>query len=125
MLKGKTILIVDDDDRNVFALSAVLKSKGPILLTAKDGLDCLNILKKHPEIDLILLDMMMPEMDGYQTLLEIRKDEKRKHFPIISLTAQAMKGDREKCINAGANDYCSKPVDVDTLLKKMTQLLKL
>lgn len=125
MLKGKTILLVDDDDRNIFALSAVLKSKGPIVLTAKDGVDCLEVLRNNLGIDIVLLDMMMPKMDGYQTLQEIRLDEKTKNICVISLTAQAMKGDKEKCLQAGADDYCSKPVDVNILFEKIIKLLKL
>ena len=125
MLTGKKILLVDDDERNIFALTAVLKSKGPTMISAKDGIDCLEKLRDHADVDLVLLDMMMPEMDGYQSLKEIRSDEKLKHLPVISLTAQAMKGDLEKCLAAGANDYCSKPVDVNLLLGKIKTLLSL
>lgn len=123
MLKGKKILLVDDDDRNVFALSAVLASKGFVIYTAKDGIECLEKLRTLEHVDLVLLDVMMPVMDGYQTLKEIRSDEKIKHLPVISLTAQAMKGDREKSLKAGANDYCSKPVDIYILMEKMDKLL--
>ena len=125
MLKGKTILLVDDDDRNIFALSAVLKSKGPIIITARDGKDCLEKLKEHKPIDILLLDMMMPEMDGYQTLSEIKKDSSFNDLPVIALTALAMKGDMEKCLAAGVNDYCSKPVNIDELIVKIKTLLKL
>lgn len=125
MLKGKKILLVDDDDRNIFAMSAVLKSKNPKLLIAKDGIDCLEKLRAHDDIDLVLLDMMMPVMDGYLTLKEMRNDEKLKHIPVISLTAQAMKGDKEKCLEAGAEDYCSKPVDINILMDKISKLLNL
>lgn len=125
ILKGKTILIVDDDERNVFALSAVLKTIGPEIITATDGIDCIAKLRLHPNIDLVLLDMMMPDMDGYQTINVIRKDDSLKHLPIISLTALAMSGDMEKCIEIGANDYCSKPVDFKILLSKIKTLLSL
>ncbi|MDO9001248.1 MAG: response regulator [Bacteroidota bacterium] len=117
--------MVDDDDRNIFALSAVLKSKGPNIIIAKDGIECLDKLRSHDNIDLVLLDMMMPVMDGYLTLKEMRNDEKLMHIPVISLTAQAMKGDRQKCIDAGASEYCSKPVDINILMEKISCLLNL
>lgn len=123
MLTGKKILIVDDNDMNIFALSASLKPKGPILFSAKDGQQCIDYLKSNPSVDLILLDMMMPVMDGYQTLAVLKKDEALKNIPVIALTAQAMTGDSEKCINAGANDYCSKPVNIDVLLKIIYSLI--
>lgn len=125
MLQGKKILIVDDNDLNIFALSASLKPRGPKLFTAKDGAECINVLRNNSEIELVLLDMMMPVMDGYEALTIIRQDEQLKNVPVIALTAQAMLGDAEKCINAGANDYCSKPVDIDLLLKKICALIKL
>lgn len=123
MLTGKKILIVDDNDMNIFALSASLKPKGPILFSAKDGQQCIDYLKSNPSVDIILLDMMMPVMDGYQTLAVLKKDEVLKNIPVIALTAQAMTGDSEKCINAGANDYCSKPVNIDVLLKIIYSLI--
>lgn len=123
MLKGKTILIVDDDERNIFALSAVLRTVNPTIITAIDGVDCINKLRAHNNIDIILMDMMMPDMDGFQTIKFIRNDKLLKHIPIISLTALAMNGDMLKCIEAGANDYCSKPVDFKTLLSKIETLL--
>ena len=123
MLKGKKILIVDDNDLNIFALRATLKPKGPTLFTAKDGQECLDYLRNNPAVDLVLLDMMMPVMDGYQTLAEMRKDSELKDIPVIALTAQAMLGDNEKCKQAGANDYCSKPVDIDVLLKIINTLI--
>ena len=91
----------------------------------KNGIECLKKLRMPDVVDLVLLDIMMPEMDGYQTLREIRVDECLKHIPVISLTAQAMKGDRNKSIEAGANDYCSKPIDMAILLLKIKMLLKL
>lgn len=123
-LKEKKILIVDDNDLNIFALSASLKPRGPKLFTAKDGMECIDFLRGNEQVDIVLLDMMMPVMDGYQTLTEIRKDNKLKGLPVIALTAQAMVGDAEKCLSAGANDYCSKPVEIDQLLKKIYALLK-
>lgn len=123
MLKGKTILLVDDDERNRFALSAVLKTKQAVVITANDGLECLAVLKEYPNIDLVLLDMMMPFMDGYDASREIRKQAQLKQLPIIALTAQAMPGDKEKCLEAGANEYCSKPVNFDLLLDKIMKLL--
>ncbi|MBU1012752.1 MAG: response regulator [Bacteroidetes bacterium] len=116
MLKDKTILIVDDDMRNVFALSSLLEEKGLKIIAAKNGMDGLDKLSKTPEIDLVLMDIMMPEMDGYEAMQEIRKDQKYKKLPIIALTAKAMKEDRERCIAAGANDYLAKPVDTEKLL---------
>lgn len=118
-------MIVDDDERNIFALSAVLKTRGPKIITATDGIDCLNKLRLNPYVDIVLLDMMMPDMDGYETIKLIRSDHDLKHLPIISLTALAMNGDMEKCIDVGADDYCSKPVDFKILLSKIKSLLSL
>lgn len=118
-------MLVDDDERNIFALSAVLKPHKPIIVEATDGIDCLEKLKTLKKVDIVLLDMMMPNMDGYQTLKEIRKNKKTKEIPVISITAQAMRGDREKCLESGANDYCSKPIDIEILLKKIIRLLNL
>lgn len=116
VLKDKKVLIVDDDMRNVFALSSLLEEKGIKVIAAKNGQDGLAKLAKNTEIDLVLMDIMMPEMDGYEAMREIRKDKKYKKLPIIALTAKAMKEDREKCIAAGANDYLAKPVDTEKLL---------
>jgi tubulin-specific chaperone A len=113
---GKKVLLVDDDMRNVFALTSVLEQKGVEVTAAKDGRDALDKLKTMPDTDLVLMDIMMPGMDGYEAMDRIRNDQKLAKLPIIALTAKAMKGDREKCIQAGANDYLSKPVDVDKLL---------
>ena len=112
----KKILIVDDDVRNVFALTSVLESHGMEVMYAENGEEGIDLLQRHPEIDLVLMDIMMPGMDGYETMRAIRSEEGFKQLPIISLTAKAMKGDREKCIEAGASDYVSKPVDLDQLL---------
>jgi CheY-like chemotaxis protein len=123
MLKGKTLLLVDDDDRNIIALAAILKSKRPIILIAKDGIECLEKIRQHPEIDLVLLDMMMPVMDGYEALKQMRIQPATLNLPVIALTAMAMQGDKQKCLDAGANAYCSKPVDLNILLSQMKQLL--
>jgi len=116
IFKDKKILVVDDDIRNIYALSSILGDKEIEISTAENGKDALNVLEKESDFDLILMDIMMPEMDGYEAMTRIRKIEEFKDVPIIALTAKAMKGDRQKCINAGANDYLSKPVDVDKLL---------
>src|SRR5262249_7272581 len=119
VFKDKKILVVDDDVRNVFALTSVLEAHGMEVLYAEDGKDGLEVLRRSPEIDLVLMDIMMPELDGYQTTRVIREDEAFKQLPIIALTAKAMKGDREKAIAAGASDYIAKPVDTDQLLSLM------
>jgi CheY-like chemotaxis protein/CHASE3 domain sensor protein len=112
----KSILIVDDDIRNVFALTAALEQRGAKVSIARDGQESLKKLEQEPNIDLVLMDIMMPIMNGYEAMAEIRKQPKFSKLPIIALTAKAMKDDRELCIKAGANDYLSKPVDVDKLL---------
>jgi HAMP domain-containing protein/CheY-like chemotaxis protein/signal transduction histidine kinase len=119
VFKEKKILIVDDDVRNVFALTSVLEAHGMEVLYAENGKDGIELLRRNPEVDLILMDIMMPELDGYQTTRAIREDEAFQQLPIISLTAKAMKGDREKSIAAGASDYITKPVDTDQLLSLM------
>ncbi len=118
-LQNKKILVVDDDMRNVFALSAVLESNKMQVLTASDGRESLEQLKKHKDTDLVLMDIMMPEMDGYEAMQRIRKELKMIDLPIIALTAKAMAGDRDKCIQAGASDYITKPVDMPKLLSLM------
>lgn len=122
MDKILNVLIVDDDDRNIFALSAYLKIKKMKVMTASDGEECLQKMQEASP-DIVLLDMMMPVMDGFETLKHIREDEKLKHTKVIALTALAMKGDAEKCLQAGANDYCSKPIDIDKLINKINSLL--
>lgn len=119
VLNGKTMLLVDDDMRNVFALSSVLEEKGMEVLIARNGLECLDKLKEENDIDGILMDIMMPKMDGYEAMREIRKQREFAKLPIIALTAKAMKGDRSKCIEAGASDYLAKPVDTDKLLSML------
>jgi len=116
ILENKTILLVDDDMRNVFALSSLLEGYQAKVIVGRNGKLGLEKLKEHPETDLVLLDIMMPEMDGYEVMKTIRKDKKFKDIPIIALTAKAMKEDREKCIAAGANEYLAKPVDTEKLI---------
>ncbi|RYG04154.1 MAG: response regulator [Chitinophagaceae bacterium] len=115
--KGKKILIVDDDNRNIFALSAVLKAKGHVCLSAPGVSEAVDIIRSDSGIGIILLDMMMPDMDGYEAIPRIRVMEEGHDLPIIAVTAQAMKGDRERCLEAGANDYIAKPVNIDALEK--------
>ena len=112
---AKKVLIIDDDNRNIFALKAVLKSRGFDCLTGNGAKEGMKHLSRENNIGIVLLDMMMPEMDGYEMINTIRKGPYT-NVPIISVTAQAMVGDREKCIEAGANAYISKPIDVDELL---------
>ena len=119
ILHGKNILVVDDDMRNVFALSHALKSKGMNVLRAENGKKALELLEANPDIDIVLMDIMMPEMDGYETMKRIRAQEKYWKLPILALTAKAMKGDREKCIEAGANDYLAKPIDIDKVFSML------
>jgi signal transduction histidine kinase/DNA-binding response OmpR family regulator len=119
ILKDKKVLIVDDDVRNVFALATVLEDKDMEIVTGMDGKEGLAILDEHDDIAMVLMDIMMPEMDGYEAMRKIRQHPKYHSLPIIALTAKAMKGDKAKCIEAGANDYLSKPVDTDKLLSLM------
>jgi CheY-like chemotaxis protein/signal transduction histidine kinase len=115
----KKILLVDDDLRNVFALSKVLQDRGMEIVKAENGKEALEMLAIHKDIDLVLMDIMMPEMDGYEAMRQIRSQAKLKNLPVIALTAKAMKDDKQKCINAGANDYITKPIDIDRLLSLM------
>ncbi len=118
-LQGKKVLVIDDDIRNVFALTSTLEQRGMKVVFAENGREGIDRLLQHPNTDLVLLDIMMPEMDGYETAHAIRSMSRFEHLPIISLTAKAMKGDREKSIAAGASDYITKPVDVDQLIAMM------
>lgn len=120
----KNILIIDDDARNIFALSLVLRSRGYDVLSASSAREGIELLHTNRNIGLMLLDMMMPDMDGYQALALIRSDEALKDFPVIAVTAQAMSGDREKCLQAGATNYISKPIDMDKLQAILVQYVQ-
>lgn len=109
------ILIIDDDPRNVFALRAVLQTKGYRCLAATGMNEAFALLARNTDIGIILMDMMMPEMDGYDAIPAIREQEQWRHIPIVAVTAQAMKGDRERCLAAGATDYIAKPVNLESL----------
>lgn len=122
MNENVKLLLVDDDERNIFALSAYLKAKKFQVDSARDGRECLDKLNKN-KYDVILLDMMMPVMDGFETLRVMRADIELKNNKVIALTALAMKGDMERCLEAGANDYCTKPVDIDKLIQKINTFL--
>jgi hypothetical protein len=115
-LSGRTVLIVDDDVRNIFALTTLLERSEMKVVYAESGREGIAQLQRSPEIDVVLMDVMMPEMDGYETMRAIREQAAFRQLPIIAVTAKAMKGDREKCIEAGASDYIAKPVNTDQLL---------
>jgi CheY-like chemotaxis protein len=115
-LRGRKVLIVDDDARNIFALSIVLENKDMEVLSATNGRQAIETIQNTPDLAVVLMDIMMPEMDGYQTMREIRKNPEFRTLPILALTAKAMKGDREKCLEAGASDYIAKPVNTEELL---------
>jgi CheY-like chemotaxis protein len=116
---GKQVLIVDDDVRNIYALSSVLEEAGMNVVFAENGRAGIEVLKENPGVGIVLMDVMMPEMDGYETMRRIRQMPQYKNLPVLALTAKAMKGDREKCLAAGASDYVTKPVDPDQLLSLM------
>jgi CheY-like chemotaxis protein len=116
VLANKKVLIVDDDIRNIFAMTSILEPHNMHIFSAETGKQAIDTLQLHPDIDIVLMDIMMPDMDGYDTMRAIRKLAKFRSLPIVALTAKAMKGDREKCIEAGASDYISKPVDTAQLL---------
>ncbi|WP_373061918.1 HAMP domain-containing protein [Gemmatimonas sp.] len=122
-LVGKMVLVVDDDVRNIFALSSVLERRGMNVLTAGTGYEAISTLESTANVSIVLMDIMMPEMDGYQTMQAIRQNPSMKRLPIIALTAKAMKGDREKCIDAGASDYLAKPVNTEQLLSALRMWL--
>jgi CheY-like chemotaxis protein len=115
-LRGKTVLLVDDDMRNIYSLTHVLEEEGIQVISAYNGRQAINQLEIHQEVDVVLMDMMMPELNGYEATRLIRQREKWKMIPIIAVTAQAMQGDREKCMDAGASDFLSKPVKTEELL---------
>jgi CheY-like chemotaxis protein len=122
-LVGKTVLLVDDDARNIFALSSVLERRGMQVLTATTGNEAIELVESTPDLAIVLMDIMMPEMDGYQTMQVIRANPEFGRLPIIALTAKAMKGDREKCLDAGASDYLAKPVNTEQLLSALRMWL--
>jgi CheY-like chemotaxis protein len=122
-LIGRTVLLVDDDARNIFALSSALERRGMKVLTATTGREAIDLIDASPEIALVLMDIMMPEMDGYQTMQVIRSQPTFRRLPIVALTAKAMKGDREKCLEAGASDYLAKPVNTEQLLSALRMWL--
>ncbi|GAB3762021.1 response regulator [Spirosoma pomorum] len=119
-MSKKKVLIIDDDAKNIFALKATLRSKSFDCVSCMSAQEALDILQTNEVIDSILIDMMMPEMDGYEAIPRIKSLENRRDTPIIAVTAQAMVGDREKCLAAGATDYISKPIDVDRLLQVLS-----
>ena len=120
ILTGKNILVVDDDVRNLFALTTVFERYNINVITAESGKEAINIINDdNPKIEMVLMDIMMPEMDGYETTQKIRREHKNSSLPIIAVTAKAMKGDRQKCIEAGASDYITKPLKIDQLLSLM------
>ncbi len=122
-LVGRTVLLVDDDSRNIFALSSVLERRGMQVLTATTGSEAIELVEQTPELAIVLMDIMMPEMDGYQTIENIRGNPAYRRLPIVALTAKAMKGDREKCLEAGASDYLAKPVNTEQLLSALRMWL--
>ena len=122
-LVGRTVLLVDDDPRNIFALSSALERRGMNVLTATTGAEAIALIAETPALAIVLMDIMMPEMDGYQTIEKIRQDRAFRRLPIIALTAKAMKGDREKCLQAGASDYLAKPVNTEQLLSALRMWL--
>jgi HAMP domain-containing protein/CheY-like chemotaxis protein/signal transduction histidine kinase len=122
-LLGKKVLVVDDDVRNIFALSSVIERRGMTVITAGTGREAIAKLESTPDIAIVLMDIMMPEMDGYETMQVIRQNEKFRRLPIIALTAKAMKGDREKCLEAGASEYLAKPVNTEQLLSSLRMWL--
>jgi CheY-like chemotaxis protein len=116
VLRRQRVLVVDDDIRNIFALTSILENQEMEVLTATNGRQAIDIIQRTPDLSVVLMDIMMPEMDGYETMRQIRKDPQLRTLPILALTAKAMKGDREKCLEAGASDYIAKPVNTDQLL---------
>ena len=119
-LKNKIVLIAEDEERNVFALQSYLETLEMKIITVQNGEEAISFLKSNPKPDIILLDIMMPVMDGIETMSIIMRDKELKSIPVIAVTAKAMKGDREKCLEAGAWDYVSKPIDMNLLIAKMT-----
>jgi CheY-like chemotaxis protein len=122
-LMGRVALLVDDDARNIFALSSALERRGMTVLTATTGREAIAVVESTANISIVLMDIMMPEMDGYETIAAIRAKPSMTRLPIIALTAKAMKGDREKCLEAGASDYLAKPVNTEQLLSALRMWL--
>jgi CheY-like chemotaxis protein len=122
-IAGRSVLVVDDDVRNIFALSSVLEQHGMRAITAITGREAIERLQAVPDVALVLMDIMMPEMDGFETMQVIRRDPAFQRLPIIALTAKAMKGDRERCLEAGASDYLAKPVNTEQLLSALRMWL--
>jgi CheY-like chemotaxis protein len=122
-LIGRKVLVVDDDVRNIFALSSVLERRGMSVLTAGTGREAIQMIESTPDLGIVLMDIMMPEMDGYETMQVIRQNPLFRRLPIIALTAKAMKGDREKCLEAGASEYLAKPVNTEQLLSALRMWL--
>jgi CheY-like chemotaxis protein len=124
-LEGKRVLLADDDMRTVYALSALLRTKGAEVLIADSGKSALELLEKNPDVDAVLMDVMMPEMDGYEAIRQIRRDARFRALPIVALTAKAMKGERDRCLAEGASDYLTKPVEAERLLSVLANWLRL
>ncbi|MDQ0968764.1 two-component system cell cycle response regulator DivK [Flavobacterium sp. W4I14] len=120
----KLILIIDDDNRNIFALKAVLKAKGFDCLSAISAQEGFAVMEKHDNVAIVLMDMMMPDMDGYQAIAVMKKSAKMQNIPVLAVTAQAMVGDKERCLSAGASGYVSKPINVDELLMQIENFTK-
>jgi CheY-like chemotaxis protein len=116
VLQGRRVLVVDDDARNIFALTTVLENQGMEVLSSTNGRDAVDIVRSADPLSVVLMDIMMPDMDGYETMRQIRREPRFRMLPILALTAKAMKGDREKCLEAGASDYIAKPVNTEQLL---------
>jgi CheY-like chemotaxis protein len=119
ILVGKNVLVVDDDVRNLFALTSVLEKYEMNVITAESGKEAIHVLNTNPRVEMVLMDIMMPEMDGYETTRRIRLEHNNKNLPIVAVTAKALKDDRQKCIKAGASDYIIKPIKIDQLLSLM------
>jgi CheY-like chemotaxis protein len=122
-LAGRKVLVVDDDVRNIFALSSVLERRGMTVLSAGTGKEAIEMIESTPDLAIVLMDIMMPEMDGYETMQVIRQNPSLRRLPIIALTAKAMKGDRERCLEAGASEYLAKPVNTEQLLAALRMWL--
>jgi len=122
-LAGRKVLVVDDDVRNIFALSSVLERRGMTVLSAGTGREAIETIENTPDLAIVLMDIMMPEMDGYETMQVIRQNPALRRLPIIALTAKAMKGDRERCLEAGASEYLAKPVNTEQLLSALRMWL--